>query len=81
MDCSICRDLARAFEAALSEYIEARSTACYQVSKRLAAKKNVDMERAKYELEEHRLICVSAVRALALLRERDLSSNLRRLAA
>ena len=75
MDCSICRDLARASEAALSEYTEARHTACYQVSKRLAAKMNVDMQRAKYELEEHRLICVSAVKALALLPERDLSSN------
>lgn len=81
MDCSICRDLARAFEATLSDYIEARSTACYKVSKRLAAKKNVDIERAKYELEEHRLICVSAVGAHALLPKRDLSSNLRQLAA
>ena len=58
MDCSICRDLARAFEAALSEYIEARSTACYQVNKRLAAKKNVDMERW-HELEAYALLCVS----------------------
>ena len=70
MDCPICRDLERAFEAGLSEYIEARSSACYRVSKRLAAKKNVDMERARYELEEHRLVCVSAVRVLALLPER-----------
>jgi hypothetical protein len=81
MNCLICRDLARAFEAGLSEYIEARSSACYQVSKRLAARKNVDMERARYELEEHRLICVSAVRVLALLPERDVSTSLRQLAA
>jgi hypothetical protein len=47
----------------------------------IAAKKNVYMERARYELEEHRLICVSAVRVLALLPERDLSSSLRQLAA
>jgi len=47
----ICIDLARAFEAGLSEYLEARSSACYQVSKRFAAKKKVDMERAKYALE------------------------------
>jgi hypothetical protein len=81
MNCLICRDLARAFEAGLSEYIEARSSACFQVSKRLAAKKNVDMERARYELEEHRLVCVSAVRVLALLPQRDVSPSLIQLAA
>jgi hypothetical protein len=80
MDCSICRDLARAFEAGLSEYIEARSSASYQLSKRLAAKKNVDMERARYELEEHRLVCVS-VRVLALLPEPYLTTNLKQRAA
>ena len=64
-----------------AEYIEARSSACYQVSKKLAARMNVDMERAKTELEEHRLVCTSAIRLLALLRERDASTNLRELAA
>jgi len=44
----------------LADYIKARSSASYLVSKRLAARKNVDMERAKYDLEEHRLRCVSA---------------------
>jgi hypothetical protein len=81
MGCSICRNLEQAFEAGLSEYIEARSSAGYQVSKRHAAEMNVDMERARYELEEHRLLCVSVVRALALLPERDVSSSLRPLAA
>jgi hypothetical protein len=81
MDCPICRVLARAFEAGLSEYTEARSSASYQVSKRIAAKKNVDMERARYELEEHRLVCVSAVRVFTLLPQRDVSTSLRRVAA
>jgi len=81
MDCLICKDLTSAFEAGLSEYIEARSSACYLVSKRFAAKKNVDMERARYELEEHRLLCVSAVRVLAFLPELDESTRLIRLAA
>src|ERR1039457_2806162 len=62
MDCPICRDLKRAYEAGLSEYIEARSSAYFQLSKRLAAQKNVEMERARYELEEHQLRCVSALR-------------------
>jgi len=71
MSCPICGELERVFAAGLSECIEARSSVCSQVSLNLLAKKNVDMERAKYELEEHRLVCVSAIRALALLPERD----------
>jgi len=66
MDCPICRDLERAYQAGLSEYIEARSSACYQISKRQAAFKNVEMERAKSDLEEHLLVCVSAIRVIAL---------------
>jgi hypothetical protein len=58
MNCSICRNLTRVYEAGLCECIEARSSACSRVSSNLLAMKNVDMERAKYELEEHRLVCV-----------------------
>jgi hypothetical protein len=58
MDCLICANLERAYEARLSEYVEARTSVCYRVSTRLAAKRNVDMERARYELEEHRSACV-----------------------
>ncbi len=81
MECPICIDLARAFEAELSEYIEARSSACYQVSKRCAAKKQVDMERARYALEEHQCVCVSTVRVLALLSQGGVSTSLIRLEA
>ena len=56
MDCPICRDLERAYKADLSDYGVARSSACYRVSTELAAQKNVDLERARYELEEHRLV-------------------------
>ena len=63
MDCSICQDLERAFDSRRSKYIEARSAAYYRVSTELAAKKNVDdMERAKSDLEEHQLVCVSAAK-------------------
>jgi hypothetical protein len=55
MDCLRCVDLEQAFEFKLSKYIEARSAAYYRVSTELAAKKNVDMERARNDLEEHRL--------------------------
>jgi hypothetical protein len=56
MDCPSCRDLKRAYEAGLSEYIEARSSVCFRLCTKLAARKNVEMERAKYELEEHRFV-------------------------
>ena len=62
MDCLICKDLKRAFESRRSKYIEARSAAYYRVSTELAANKNVDMERAKSDLEEHQLRCVSAAK-------------------
>ena len=62
MDCSICQDLERAFDSRRSKYIEARSAAYYRVSTELAAKKNVDMECAKSDLEEHQLVCVSAAK-------------------
>ena len=66
MDCQICRDLRRAYEAGLSEYIEARLSASYGLSTKLAAFKNVEMERARSEQEEHWLGCDAVVRVTAL---------------
>ncbi len=62
MDCSICNDLERAFESRRSKYVEARSAAYYRVSTELAANKNVDMERARDDFEEHQLVCLSAAK-------------------
>jgi hypothetical protein len=62
VDCLICKDLERTFESRRGQYIEARSAAYYRVSTELAAYKNVDMERAKSDLEEHQLVCVSAAK-------------------
>ena len=81
MDCTICMDLKRAYEAGLSEYIEARSSTCFRFCTKPAARKNVDMERARYELEEHRFVCVSAVRVFARLPGRGVSTSFRPLAA
>jgi hypothetical protein len=72
MGCSVCGSLEQAFEAVLSEYVEARSSVRYRVSTLLAAQKNVDMERARYELEEHRRACPAAV-VPTLLVTRDMS--------
>jgi hypothetical protein len=55
-------ELEQAFEFRLGKYIEARSAAYYRVSTGLAAEKNVDMERARNDLEEHQLICVCPLR-------------------
>jgi hypothetical protein len=60
MNCSECKNLKEAFESRLSEYMEARAAAYYRVSRELAAKKNVDMERARNDMEEHQSGCVSA---------------------
>lgn len=67
MDCPICRGLERAFESAYGEYIEARQSASYRFSTKFAAHKEVDMERAKSELEEHEVECVSAFRLTDVL--------------
>jgi len=60
MNCLECKKLEEAFESSLSKYIEARSAAYYRVSTELAAKNNVDLERARNDLEEHQVICASA---------------------
>lgn len=81
MDCLICASLTRAYAVGLRDYIDARSSAFYLVSKRLAARNNVDMERARYELEEHRLRCASAATVIAPSPEKDVLSSSRGLAA
>ena len=60
MDCPMCKDLERAFEARRGSYMTARSAAYYRVSTELAAYKNVEMERARSDWEEHQLVCVFA---------------------
>lgn len=81
MDCPICSELEQRYRAGLSEYSEARSSAYHRVTERLAAKKNVDMERARLELEEHRLVCVFAVSVMALVPQKAVPPRLRRYAA
>lgn len=81
MQCPICRDLKRAYDAGFSKYLEARSSATYRFSTELAAYKNVEMERAKSALEEHRRVCVSCDRVIAFLPERERSVSLSQLAA
>lgn len=63
MACLVCKDLERTLDFRRSKYFEARSAAYHQVSTEFAAQKNVDMERAKSDLEDHQSVCVSAAKA------------------
>jgi len=47
----------------------------------VAARKNVEMERARYEFEEHLRVCVCSLRAIALLPQQGVSPNLKQLVA
>jgi hypothetical protein len=67
--------------AELNAYLEARSSVCYQVSTETAAQKNVDMERARYELEEHRRVCLAAASASRIMPERAMTVSVGQLAA
>jgi len=60
MDCHICKHLKQVLEFRTGEYFSARSSAFYLVSTKLAARKNVDMERARNDWEEHQLVCPHA---------------------
>jgi hypothetical protein len=68
-NCLKCENLNRVYESRLTRYVAARSAALYRISTEFAAKQQVDMERAKNDMEEHLLICpfVAKVRCLALV--------------
>jgi hypothetical protein len=71
VDCLACKDMERALKLTLANYIAARSAGFYRVCTDIAAKKEVDMERARTDLQEHRLVCPFAIRAAALDRAGD----------
>jgi hypothetical protein len=60
--CPECENLNQVFESKLSNYRAARSAVLYRISTEFAAKQQVDMERAKDDMEEHRLSCHSATK-------------------
>ena len=65
MDCLECKDLQQYFDEMQARYVAARMSAYYRVCTELAAKREVDMERAKSALEEHRSVCAAACGAAA----------------
>lgn len=61
MNCAECKDLERYFDEMHVRYEAARTSAYYRVCTELGARREVDMERAKSALEEHREVCARAV--------------------
>jgi hypothetical protein len=57
MKCLVCADLARVLDSADSCYKAALSATYYLVSTEIAARMQVDMERAKIALSEHSSSC------------------------
>jgi len=57
--CVVCKDLTRVLNFSTNEYHVARAAPFYRVSTEIAAKMQVDMERAKVALDEHVSSCPS----------------------
>jgi hypothetical protein len=57
-NCLECQNLSRVYESKLTKYLAARSAVLYRISTEFAAKQQVDMERAKNDMEEHQLTCL-----------------------
>lgn len=74
MGCLICKDLEQTIESKRAEYADARVDAYFRVSTKLAARKRVDFERAKCDLEEHKLVCAYTVKKSALIPAQALPS-------
>ncbi len=62
MRCSVCRDLERVLENRNVECVKILSGPYCHFSDRFMAYGNIEMERAKSDLEVHRSRCVSAIR-------------------
>lgn len=60
MGCIRCQDLERALDALQIEYSAALESSYYRVSRKFAAYARVELENARNELEEHRLVCTFA---------------------
>jgi len=61
MPCLPCKDLNRVFVLAHKHYDMARNSPFYLVSTEIAARMQVDMERARTALFEHQRACMSAI--------------------
>jgi hypothetical protein len=62
MRCTVCMDLERAFESKRLECVKVLAGPYYHFSDRFIAYANVEMERARSDLDRHRSVCVLAIR-------------------
>jgi hypothetical protein len=81
MDCLICRDLEQKLEARRMQFAEACGSASYGVSTKSAAYRNVDMEQARSELQDHRSVCAYASRMPSAHAQRSICASRRPVAA
>ena len=81
MDCLVCRDLEQKIEARRKLFAEARCSASFGVSSKSAAYRNVDMEQARSELQDHRSVCACVSRKLPALSARAIQASRRPVAA
>lgn len=70
MNCPECRGLYRIFEQKRAKYEEARSAAFFQVSTKIAVRRDVDLQRAISDLQEHQAVCPWAIVARVILANR-----------
>lgn len=56
-NCLECKNLNRVYGSKLAKYHAARSAVLCRINTEFAAKQQVDMERAKNDMEEHLLAC------------------------
>jgi hypothetical protein len=61
--CLECENLTRTFESRATKYLAARSAVLYRITTEFAARQQVDMERAKNDMEEHLLVCAFPAKA------------------
>jgi hypothetical protein len=73
--CPICKRLERTFEGWNTECVRARSSLYSQFTSRFAAYDNVEMERARSELQMHRAVCTIEITLSAALAARTIAPN------
>ncbi len=81
MDCLICRELEQKLETRRMQFAEACCSASYGVSTKSAAYRNVDMEQARSELQDHRSVCAYLCRKPPALTTRAVHASRRPVAA
>jgi hypothetical protein len=65
-NCLVCQNLNRVYESKRAKYLAARSAVLHRICNEFAARQQVDMERAKNDMEEHLWTCTFTAKARCL---------------